>query len=214
MNRLRVVVVDDHQLVLEAVRAALMDEKEIEIVGETTHGREAPAIAAREAADIVLLDLRMPDVDGLALIEELVGSGGRLKVVVLSGVDDPDAARQSLERGASAFVFKHIDPRDLAATLRQVAEGTVFSHNVGAPEDRRERAARGVGLTPREGEILTALGTGKANKQIAFDLGVTEQAVKYHLTNVYRKLGATNRVEALRLAGERGLLETRLRVTA
>lgn len=214
MNRLRVVVVDDHQLVLEAVRAALMDEEEIEIVGETTHGLEAPAIAAREAADIVLLDLRMPDVDGLALIEELVGGGGRLKVVVLSGVDDPDAARQSLERGASAFVFKHIDPRDLAATLRQVAEGTVFSHNVGAPEDRREAAARGVGLTRREAEILTALGTGKANKQIAFDLGVTEQAVKYHLTNVYRKLGAQNRVEALRLAAERGLLETRLRVTA
>ena len=67
-------------------------------------------------------------------------------------VDDPDAARQSLERGASAFVFKHIDPRDLAAALRQVAEGTVFSHNVGAPEDRREIAARGVGLTRREGD--------------------------------------------------------------
>jgi DNA-binding NarL/FixJ family response regulator len=190
-----------------------MGEEEIEIVGETIHGREAPGLAARTAADIVLLDLRMPDVDGLSLIEEIV-AGGRTKVVILSGVDDPDAARQSLERGASAFVFKHIDPRDLAAALRQVAEGTVFSHNVGAPEDRREVAARGVGLTRREGEILTALGTGKANKQIAFELGVTEQAVKYHLTNVYRKLGAQNRVEALRLATERGLLETRLRVPA
>ena len=213
MNRLRVVVVDDHQLVLEAVRAALMGEEEIEIVGETIHGREAPGLAARTAADIVLLDLRMPDMDGLSLIEEIV-AGGRTKVVVLSGVDDPDAARQSLERGASAFVFKHIDPRDLAAALRQVAEGTVFSHNIGAPADRREVVARGLGLTRRESEILTALGTGQANKQIAFELGVTEQAVKYHLTNVYRKLGAQNRVEALRLAGERGLLDTRLRVPA
>jgi DNA-binding NarL/FixJ family response regulator len=214
MNCLRVVVVDDHRLVLEAVRAALMGEEEIEVVGETTLGREAPALAAREAADIVLLDLRMPDVDGFALIEELVGTGRGLKVVVLSGVDDPDAARQSLDRGASAFASKHIDPRDLAAILRQVAEGTVVSHNVGAAEDRRERAARGFGLTGRETQILTALGTGRANKQIAFELGVTEQAVKYHLTNVYRKLGAQNRVEALRFAAERGLLETRLRVTA
>lgn len=212
MKRLRVVVVDDHQLVLEAVRAALMGEEEIEIVGETTHGLEAPALAARAAADIVLLDLRMPDVHGLSLIEEIVAGGA--KVVVLSGGEDPDAARQSLERGASAFVFKHIDPRDLAATLRQVEEGTVFSQHLGAPEDRREIAARGIGLTRREGEILTALGTGKANKQIALDLGVTEQAVKYHLTNVYRKLGAQNRVEALRLAAERGLIETRLQVTA
>ena len=207
-------VVDDHQLVLEAVRAALQDEAEIEVVGEALSGREALTLVERTRPDIVLLDIGMPVMNGLECLEQITSRFPSTRVAVLTGSDDPDLARDVLERGASAFVTKHIDPQDLAAVLRQIVEGTVLSHLPSAGEGRGERSAREAGLTEREREVLRSLAGGRSNKQIAHELHVSEQAVKYHLTNLYRKLHTANRVEALRRASELGLVDTRERVVA
>jgi DNA-binding NarL/FixJ family response regulator len=209
MGQLRLLVVDDHQLMLEAIRSTLAGEDEIAIVGEARSGYEALVLARDAAPEIVLLDLRMPGMDGIQVLEELKKRFPSVQVVALSGSDDEDLTRDVLLRGASAFVSKSLDPRDLAAVLRQVAEGTVTSGVVDA-DRRSERAAREAGLTERETEVLTGLAEGHSNKQIALELRVSEQAVKYHLTNVYRKLKTSGRVEALRRANELGLVNARL----
>jgi DNA-binding NarL/FixJ family response regulator len=209
MGQLRLLVVDDHQLMLEAIRSTLAGEDEIAIVGEARSGYEALVLARDAAPEIVLLDLRMPGMDGIQVLEELKKRFPSVQVVALSGTDDEDLTRDVLLRGASAFVSKSLDPRDLAAVLRQVAEGTVTSGVVDA-DRRSERAAREAGLTERETEVLTGLAEGHSNKQIALELRVSEQAVKYHLTNVYRKLKTSGRVEALRRANELGLVNARV----
>lgn len=213
LDRLRVLVVDDHQLVLEAVRAALQHESEIEVVGEARSGPEALALVDQTRPDVVLLDLGMPVMDGIECLDELKARFPTTHVVFLTGNEDWEVAQEVLERGASAYVSKHIDPGDLASVLRQVVDGTVVSNVVHSGERRSERAARAAGLTERETDVLTVLAEGRSNKQIAFRLHVSEQAVKYHLTNVYRKLETANRVEALRRATELGLVDSRPRTT-
>jgi two-component system, NarL family, response regulator LiaR len=208
-DRLSVLVVDDHQLVLEAVRAALEGESEIHVVGEALSGQEALALAERLRPDVVLLDLGMPGMDGMRCLVELKDILPETRVVVLTGRDDPDLAEDVLSHGASAFVSKHVDPSHLAAVLREVVDGTIVSHVVQTSGQRRERAAREAGLTERELVVLAALAAGGSNKQIAFQLHVSEQAVKYHLTNIYRKLDTANRVETLVRASDLGLVDTR-----
>lgn len=207
MNRLRVLVVDDHQLVLVAVRAALEGETEIDVVGEALSGADALALLEATCPDAVLLDIAMPVMDGLECLDEIKERFPSTHVVVLTGSDDSALADEALARGAGAFVSKHVDPRDLAAVIRQVVDGTVLTRVAGG-ERPRERAARGMGLTNRENDVLAALADGLSNKQIALRLHVGEQAVKYHLTNVYRKLDTANRVEALRKANELGLVSS------
>ena len=167
MDRLQVLVVDDHQLVLEAVRAVLDDDGEVEIVGEALSGTEALAILEREQPDVVLLDLRMPGMSGLECLDEIRERFPAVRVVFLSGSEDDELALEALERGASAFVSKNVEPRDLSAVLRQVVEGSVLSSLGMAIEPRGARAAKEAGLTAREGEVLAALAEGRSNKQIA-----------------------------------------------
>jgi len=215
MDRVQVLVVDDHQLVLEAVRAVLDDDGGVEIVGEALSGPEALAILERERPDVVLLDLRMPGMSGLECLDEIRERFPAVRVVFLSGSEDGELALEALERGASAFVSKNVEPRDLSAVLRQVVEGSVLTSLAMAIEPRGARAAKEAGLTAREGEVLAALAEGRSNKQIARQLRVSEHAIKYHLTNVYRKLETPNRVEALRRATVLGLVDPyqhRLRV--
>ena len=207
MDRVQVLVVDDHQLVIEAIRTVLDDDGGVEIVGEALSGAEALAMLEREQPDIVLLDLRMPGMNGLECLDQIRARFPAVRVVFLSGSDDDELALETLERGASAFVSKNVEPRDLSAVLRQVVEGSVLSNLGMAIEPRGARAARKAGLTPREGEVLAALAEGRPNKQIARQLHVSEQAVKYHLTNIYRKLETPNRVEALRRATVLGLVD-------
>jgi DNA-binding NarL/FixJ family response regulator len=209
LQPIRVFVADDHGLVLQALHLALEPHPEIEIVGEAKSGSEVLPRVAETDPDLVLLDIRMPGLDGLQVLDRLQKAYPEIKVVMLSGVDDPELATEALRRGAKAFLGKGIDPADVAPVLRQVFEGTLVTESFGA-SGAAERAADEFGLTGREREILEQVAAGHSNKQIAADFWLSEQTIKYHLTNVYRKLQVGSRTEAARFAYEHGLAGTAL----
>jgi len=209
MRKLRVVIADDHRLMLEAVKAALETADDIEIVGEAESGEKVLPVVGRENPDLVLLDVRMPQMDGFTVLDRLRQRHPKVKVVMLSGVDDPDTIQRALTRGASAFVLKHVDPRDLASAIRQASEASVF-HTIGEVTNGAGTAAKEAGLSERELDILKSLARGLSNKQIAKEGWVTEQTVKFHLSNIYRKLGVANRTEATRFAYQHGLVDSPL----
>jgi two-component system nitrate/nitrite response regulator NarL len=202
---IRLLLADDHALVLQAVRFALEPYPEIEIVGEARSGSEVLPRVGETRPDLVLLDIRMPGIDGIQLLDRLQQQYPETKVVVLSGVDDPEVAAETIRRGAKAFLGKGIDPADIAPVLRQVFEGEVVTHSMGSAGGVAELASDEFGLTPREREILERVATGRSNKQIAAEFWLSEQTIKYHLTNVYRKLGVSSRTEAARFAYDHGL---------
>ena len=205
MGQIRVVVVDDHQLMLDAIRLTLEQSDDIELVGEALTGSEALPLIGRTQPDLVLLDIRMPQMDGLTCLGKIRECQPKIKVVILSGIDEPEQIQTALKHGASAFVVKHVDPRDLASALRQAMAGTVFQM-LGSGESSEDNAARAAGVTESEMRVLTALARGLSNKQIAAELFITEQTVKFHLTNIYRKLHVANRTEATRYAYQHGIV--------
>jgi DNA-binding NarL/FixJ family response regulator len=211
--RVKLLVADDHKLMISAVRAALTDAADIEIVGEANSGSEVLPAVGRTTPDVVLLDLLMPGMDGLRCLELIQERHPSIKSIVVSGNDDPAAVDAALARGAVAFIHKTIDPGDLAAVIRQAIAGSVFF----AVSNREavEATRSDLDLTPRETEILRALVDGQSNKQIASQFWLSEQTIKYHLTNIYRKLRVNSRTEAVRQAYEHGLIENPvLRVAA
>jgi DNA-binding NarL/FixJ family response regulator len=205
MRRLKVLIADDHRLMLHAIRLALADNDDIEIVAEADSGTKVLPLVGQTDPDIVLLDVRMPGIDGLSVLERLRERYPKVRVAMLSAVDDPTVVKAALSRGASAFIVKHIDPRDLAAAVRQAIEGAVFQP-LGLLENGNGNGNEN-DLSKRELTILQALQSGLSNKQIAKELFLAEQTVKFHLTNIYRKLGVNNRTEAVRYAYEHGLVD-------
>ncbi len=206
---MRVVIADDHRLMLDGIRRALEADDGFEIVGETQDGQQVLPLVSDTKPDLVLLDVRMPHMDGLACLDEIHKRFPEMKVVMLSASTSPELIETALRRGASAYIAKSVDPIDLPSTLRQAIDGNVFSATAlgGDSETGRGRAA---GLTERETSILAAVARGLSNDQIAKELWVTQQTVKFHLTNIYRKLGVKNRTEATRLAYQQGLVESPL----
>jgi DNA-binding NarL/FixJ family response regulator len=146
--------------------------------------------------------------DGLACLDEIRRRHPQVKVVMLSASASSDLIETALRRGASAYVVKTVNPEDLPATLRQALEGNV--HTAVGVQDTEKSSAKALGLTEREVTILGALARGLSNDEIAKEFWVAPQTVKFHLTNIYRKLGVKNRTEATRLAYQHGLVESPL----
>jgi DNA-binding NarL/FixJ family response regulator len=201
---LRVVLADDHRLVLEGVRHALERDDDFQVVATTHSGAEVADLVARHRPDIVVMDLRMPGVDGLQALDQIRARDTKTKVVMLSASERPDEIESALAHGADGFILKSVNPGDLPAALRQVHEGTVFHPGVGRP-DTSASAAETAGLTDREVTLLRALARGLSNKQISQELWITEQTVKFHLRNIYRKLNVANRTGAATWAHEHRL---------
>jgi DNA-binding NarL/FixJ family response regulator len=203
---MKLLIADDHPLVVAGIREVLSREPLIEIVGSASSGSEVMPLIGRLNPDVVLLDLRMPGVDGLGCLERIHDRYPKIKVVVLSMTTDPEQIQAAFKRGACGFVIKNIDPADLASAIRQAVNGTAF-HALGLPALNENAVARAAGLTDRELMIMKAVSRGLSNQAIGKELWVTEQTVKFHLTNVYRKLGVTNRTEAARWAFAKGLVD-------
>jgi DNA-binding NarL/FixJ family response regulator len=205
---LKVLLADDHRLVLESVRRTLERAGDMEIVGEATNGGQVLPLVRRTAPDVLLLDLRMPKVDGLTCLEQVRKHCPAVKVVVLSAFTDGERIQAALTRGATGYVVKSVNPEDLPAAVRHAVDGTFFGPVGAGSGDNDADAVVEAGLTERELGILKALARGLSNHAIAKELWVSEQTVKFHLSNVYRKLGVANRTEAARFAYEHMLVES------
>lgn len=204
---MKVLIADDHRLVLDGVRRTLERDGDIEVVGEATSGSQVLPLVRRTSPDVLLLDLRMPQMDGLTCIEQVRKHCPRVKIVVLSAFTDGERIQAALNRGASGYIVKSVNPVDLPSAVRQAVDGTFFGP-VGVPGTDEDDAVAATGLTERELGILKALARGLSNQAIGKECWVSEQTVKFHLSNIYRKLGVANRTEAARFAYEHLLVES------
>ena len=204
---MKVLIADDHRLMLAGIRRALEQAEDIEVVGEAHSGSQVLPLVSRTNPDLVLLDIRMPGLDGLACLDQIRRRYPQVKVVVLSVFSDSEHIEAALKRGACGYIVKSVNPLDLPSAIRQAVEGTVY-HALGLPELDEEAQAKQAGLTEREICILKAVARGLSNQAIGNELWVTEQTVKFHLTNIYRKLGVANRTEAARYAYQHGLVQS------
>jgi DNA-binding NarL/FixJ family response regulator len=199
---IKVLIADDHRLILKAVRRALEAHDDIEIVAEARRGSQVLPLVHQEHPDVCLLDVRMPELDGFACAERIRAAAPATRVVMLSAFAETERADEALARGANAYVTKSVDPHALPDLLRRVHSGESFSLGVASADESAENET---GLTERELSILRAVARGLSNQAIGRELWITEQTVKFHLTNVYRKLGVSSRTEAARYALTRGI---------
>lgn len=210
MSAIRVVLADDQPLFLQGVRAALEPESDLEIVGEAESTARVLPLVARTQAEFVLMDFLQPQLDGLSCLDRLRARHPEVKVAMMSACREPGVIEGALRRGACAYVLKSINPSDLAAVVRQVTNGTVFQTlDLAATNGNGNgHAAAGAlaGLTERELSILQALARGLSNEAIAKELWITRQTVKFHVRNIYRKLGVSNRTAAVGYAFQNGLV--------
>jgi DNA-binding NarL/FixJ family response regulator len=204
MGTIRVILVEDHALMRDAVKLVFDEAEEVELVGEVDNGNDLLPLMARIACDFVLLDVQVPGLDGLGCLEALAKRYPRVKVAMLSAVEDPQVIESAFRRGAHGYILKSVNPFDLPAAIRQIVEGSVIHRSLAA-QDGTARPARPAGLSEKEVAVLVELCHGHTNKQIAARLWLSEQTVKFHLRNIYRKLEIKNRTEALRYAYEHDL---------
>jgi DNA-binding NarL/FixJ family response regulator len=205
---LKVAIADDHRLTLDGVRRTLEAAEDIDVVGTVSSGSQVLPLVKRTLPDLVLLDIRMPGIDGITCLDLLRRHHPDVKVVMLSAYSDRDQIQTALAHGASAYIAKTVNPIDLPSALRQVVDGTVY-HAIGLTDTREHEEAEAE-LTERELTVLRALARGLSNKAIGHEFWVTEQTVKFHLGNIYRKLGVQNRTAAVHYAHQHGLVQNRL----
>jgi DNA-binding NarL/FixJ family response regulator len=203
-SQIKVLIADDHPLLIAGIRRTLEQNDDIEIVGEAHSGPELMQLVERRSPDVVLMDLRMPGVIGTQAIERLHESHPELKMVVLSACDDRPSIDAALSAGANAYIVKSVNTSDIASVIRQASGGAVFH----APRRSQPVAPATPDLptlTDREQSILVAVAAGMTTATISKDLWVSEHTVKFHLTNIYRKLGVPNRAGAVRYAIDHGM---------
>lgn len=195
---IRVLLVDDHKLVRAGVTTLLQSDPDISVVGEARNGREALTVVEGTEPDVVLMDLSMPEMDGVEATRAVMASRPGTRVLVLTSFSDRERVKEVLAAGAIGYVLKDSEPADLLAAVHAAARGHV-------PIDPRVASAllpatgapgAADGLSPRETEVLRLVAQGLANKQIARALGITERTVKAHLGRVFREIGVLDRTSA------------------
>ncbi|TML57298.1 MAG: response regulator [Actinobacteria bacterium] len=218
-SRMRLLIVDDQALVRAGFRMILEAEEDIEVVGEAADGREAVAEVNRLRPDVVLMDVRMPEVDGIEATRRLLGQDGvTTKVVMLTTFDMDEYVYEALRAGASGFLLKDVPPEQLVAGIRAVASGDallapsvtrrVIEEFVRRPPDSvRTPPAALADLTARETDVLELIARGLSNAEIAKELVVSETTVKTHVAHVLMKLGLRDRVQAVVFAYESGVVQ-------
>jgi DNA-binding NarL/FixJ family response regulator len=207
---IRVVVVDDHTLFREGIREMLSLEPEITVLAEGSSGPEAVMLAGRYHPDVILLDVAMPGDGAAATIEQIRTVSPRSRVIVLTMHDDPDLMRELTDRGASAYLVKSVSRKELTAVVRLVPRSadTVVLYVPRRTIQGVERPLRGL-LSPRELDVLRLVALALSNGQVAHRLSITEATVKRHLSNVYAKLGAVSRLDAINKAISARLIRRR-----
>jgi DNA-binding NarL/FixJ family response regulator len=204
---LRIVVVDDHPVVRDGLRGMLDGQPDLTVVGEAGDGREAVAVVARERPDVVLMDLRMPQLDGVAAIARIITDQPDVRILVLTTYDEDHDIVRAIEAGARGVLLKDAPREDLFRAIRSAARGEmVLAPSVTARMLGRMRAPQEQTPTERELEVLILVARGLTNRAIGRTLALSEATVKTHLVHVFTKLGVADRTAAVTVAYERGLL--------
>jgi DNA-binding NarL/FixJ family response regulator len=214
-ERVRVLIVEDDDLMRAGLRGVLASDDAIELVGEANDGREAAYRVRLLKPDVVLMDVRMPDLDGISATRELTAGFPDVKVVILTTFEQDDYIFGALSAGASGFLLKRTRPEELIAAIHTIAAGDsllspsvtsrVVERMAGQPPPDAEQDPRLNDLTPREREVLELVARGRSNAEIAAELVIEESTVKTHVKRVLAKLDARDRVQAVIFAYESGL---------
>jgi len=218
MHKIRVVLADDHTVVRQGLRALLMSEEDIEIVGEADNGRQAVLLVKKVLPDVVVMDIAMPQLNGLEATRQITRSAPSVKVLVLSSYSDDEYVQQLTEAGAAGYLIKQTAANDLLKAIREAHKGNAyFSPSIakrlrdqcreafvsGQPTRRRTDQ-----LTTREAEVLQLIAEGRANKQIASELCISIKTVEKHRQQVMNKLGIHDVAGLTRHAIARGIIES------
>lgn len=201
---IRILIVDDHPIVREGWVSMLNRREDMQVVGEANDGAEALALYAETHPDVILTDLRMPEMDGVTLIEQLHQINHEIPVIVLTTYDGDENIYRALEAGAMAYLLKDAPRDNLLTAIRTVHGGRKH-----IPPDVAVRLAERIStndLTSREVEVLTLIAQGRSNRQIGDDLHIAEGTVKAHVNSILGKLGANDRTHAVTIAFQRGIL--------
>ena len=200
----KVLLVDDHALLRTGVANIINQESDLRVVAEATNGAEGLEAFKTHRPDETLLDLRMPVMEGVEAVQQIRAIDPQAKVIVLTTYDADEDIARALQAGAKAYILKDLAADDLIACVHAVLAGKTYLAPAAAAK-LAERVTR-VQLTPRELSALQLMADGKANKEIAADLGISERTVKTHLGHLFEKLGVTSRTEAVKVANRRGLV--------
>ena len=205
-EKIRLLIADDHTIVRAGLAALLGTEKDIEVVGEATNGLEAVRETAKLAPDVVIMDLMMPKMDGVAATAEIIRSAPDVKVILLTTFGTSDGIANALRAGARGAILKNADNRQLAAAVRKVAAGGEYV----SPEIRQQLSVDPPipDLTPRQKDVLAYLVRGFTDRDIARQFGIRQDGVNDHVSAILQKLGAANRAEAVAIALRKQLLKT------
>ncbi len=223
MKAITVLLADDHMIVREGLRVLLSTEPDIEVVGEAENGRQAVQLAKRLQPAVVVMDIAMPLLNGLEATRQIVKSVPATKVLILSAHADDEYIEQVTLAGAAGYLIKQTSAHVLSKAIREVQQGkTLFSPSIAGrlhdlhldlPDRGRRIKKRGIALTSREVEVLQLIAEGKANKQVARELGISIKTVEKHRQHLMRKLDIHDTAGLTRYAIAAGIIESRVHVT-
>ncbi|MDG4767982.1 response regulator transcription factor [Solwaraspora sp. WMMD406] len=204
---IRILIVDDHPIVRNGLRGAFADLPDIEVAGEAANGRDAVTEAVRLRVDVVLMDLRMPQMSGVQAIAALAGAAPSVRVLVLTTFDSETDVLPAVEAGATGYLLKDTPPEELIRAVRAAHRGeSVLAPSAAGQLMGRVRRPTGLALSSREREVLQLVADGAANREAARLLFISEASIKTHLQHIYDKLGVRDRAAAVAEGYRRGLL--------
>lgn len=206
---IQVLIVDDHAMVRSGLTNFIGSFDWVEAVGEASNGAEAVEFCAQHDVDVVLMDMIMPVMDGTEATRRIISLGKSVKVIILTSFHEQNMVEQALRAGATSYLLKNVSADELAAAIRSANSGlaTLAPEATEALIEARHREVEAnYHLTDREEEVLALLAAGASNREISEQLSLSVATIKFHLTNIFTKLGARNRVEAVTIALEHGLV--------
>jgi NarL family two-component system response regulator YdfI len=210
---IKIIIADDHLIIRQGLRLILEIEDEFEIIGEASDGAEALKLCKKLKPDVVLMDLRMPNMDGLTAIEKLRIEQPDIAVVILTTFNEDELMFRGLQAGARGYLLKDTDRSTLFDTIRAAARGEtllkpeIMARVLSQKSIPKVESNETFNLTDRELEVLEAVARGERSKEVASHLGISERTVKAHLASIYNKLGVDSRAAAIAVAAQKGLLK-------
>jgi len=211
---IKILIADDHLIIRQGLRLILETEHDFELIGEASDGNEALTLCKRFKPNVVLMDLRMPNMDGLTAIEKLRVEQPEIAVIILTTFNEDELMLRGLQAGARGYLLKDTDRSTLFDTIRAAARGEtllkpeIMSRVLSQRDAPRSGGDAALHLTDREFEVLEAVARGERSKEVASHLGISERTVKAHLASIYNKLGVDSRAAAIAAAAQRGLLKS------